>query len=84
MPSAYLNLSETKLMEMRIKQHRNAPRARDLMSEFESDSKRRSGKMFQRSSRRHDPMLVLNMALFNFAGGWNRVLSRDQYARFSV
>jgi hypothetical protein len=37
-----------------------------------------------RSRRRHDPMLVLNMALFNFTDGWNRVFSREQYARFSV
>jgi hypothetical protein len=40
--------------------------------------------ILRRSSRRHDPMLVLNMVLFNFTGGWNRVLARDQYARFSV
>jgi len=37
-----------------------------------------------RSRRRHDPMLVLNMALFNFTDGWNRAFSKDQYARFSV
>jgi len=27
---------------------------------------------FPASSRRHDPMLVLNMTLFNFTDGWNR------------
>ncbi len=37
-----------------------------------------------RRSRRHDPMLVLNMALFNFTDGWDRAFSREQYARFSV
>jgi hypothetical protein len=41
-------------------------------------------RFFRRSSQRHDPMLVLNMALFNFTDGWNRAFSRDQYARFSV
>jgi hypothetical protein len=25
--------------------------------------------------RRHDPMLVLNMALFNFADGWNQTFN---------
>jgi hypothetical protein len=40
--------------------------------------------IFRRSRRRHDPMLVLNMALFNFTDGWNRVFSREQYARFST
>jgi hypothetical protein len=38
----------------------------------------------RRFRRRHDPMLVLNMALFNATDGWNRVFSREQYARFSV
>jgi len=23
----------------------------------------------------HDPMLVLNMSIFNFDGGWNRVVN---------
>ena len=32
----------------------------------------------------HDPMLVLNMTLFNFTDGWNRAFFREQYARFSV
>jgi hypothetical protein len=47
----------------------------------------RRGKLaviFGRSRQRHDPMLVLNMALFNFTDGWNRAFSREQYARFSV
>ena len=52
--------------------------------QFQSNSKRAPWRIFRRFSRRHDPMLVLNMALFNFTNGWNRVLSRDQYARFSV
>jgi hypothetical protein len=26
--------------------------------------------------REHDPMLVFNMSVFNFAGGWNGLLGR--------
>jgi hypothetical protein len=32
-------------------------------------------KWFQRRRRRHDPMLVLNMSIFNFDGGWNRIFN---------
>jgi len=28
-----------------------------------------------RRRRRHDPMLVLNMSVFNFEPGWNRVFT---------
>jgi hypothetical protein len=28
--------------------------------------------MFRRRRRMHDPMLVLNMSIFNAADGWNR------------
>jgi hypothetical protein len=64
-------VSNNKLSEMKTKQ-------------IQSNSKLGPWRIFRRSSRRHDPMLVLNMALFNFTGGWNRALARDQYARFSV
>src|SRR5205814_8316903 len=50
----------------------------------QSNSKRAPWRIFRRSSRRHDPMLVLNMTLFNFTDGWNRAFSRERYARFSV
>jgi hypothetical protein len=30
---------------------------------------------FRRRRRTHDPMLVLNMSLFNSEHGWNRVFS---------
>ena len=30
---------------------------------------------FRRRRRRHDPMLVLNMAIFNFDDGWNRTFN---------
>ncbi len=62
---------ETKLSEMKTKQS-------------QINSKRALWRIFRRSSRRHDPMLVLNMTLFNFTDGWNRAFSREQYARFSV
>jgi hypothetical protein len=28
-----------------------------------------------RRRRRHDPMLVLNMSIFNFADGWSRTFN---------
>jgi hypothetical protein len=28
-----------------------------------------------RRGRRHDPMLVLNMSIFNFGDGWNRTFN---------
>ena len=31
--------------------------------------------VFQRRPRMHDPMLVLNMSIFNFADGWNRTFN---------
>ncbi|HMC25545.1 MAG TPA: hypothetical protein VKH14_08735 [Candidatus Udaeobacter sp.] len=50
----------------------------------QSPPRRSLRQMFPRRVRRHDPMLVLNMSLFNFTDGWNRAFSREQYARFSV
>jgi hypothetical protein len=32
--------------------------------------------MFQRHRRMHDPMLVLNMSIFNFADGWDRTFNQ--------
>jgi hypothetical protein len=34
-----------------------------------------SRKRFRFRARRHDPWLVLNMSIFNFAGGWNRIFN---------
>jgi hypothetical protein len=31
--------------------------------------------MFRRRRRMHDPMLALNMSIFNFAAGWNRTFN---------
>ena len=36
---------------------------------------RRSGRWFRRACRRHDPMLVLNMSIFNSDRGWNRIFN---------
>ena len=30
---------------------------------------------FRRRRPTHDPMLVLNMSIFNFDGGWNRIFN---------
>jgi hypothetical protein len=34
----------------------------------------RRGALARRPGR-HDPMLVLNMSIFNFESGWNRILN---------
>jgi hypothetical protein len=39
-------------------------------------------KLFRRGRRRHDPMLVLNMSIFNFTDGWSRTFSKYEYGRF--
>jgi len=41
-------------------------------------------KFFRLSTRRHDPLLLLNMSLFNFTDGWGRTFSKNEYARFSA
>jgi hypothetical protein len=35
----------------------------------------KSRKWFQRRLRLHDPMLVLNMSLFNSGSSWNRIFN---------
>jgi hypothetical protein len=39
-------------------------------------------RIWQRRIRRHDPMLVLNMSIFNFTDGWDRTLFKNQSAQF--
>jgi len=39
-------------------------------------------KVFRRRAGRHDPMLVLNMSIFNFTDGWSRTFSKYEYGRF--
>jgi hypothetical protein len=41
-------------------------------------------KFFRLGARRHDPLLLLNMSLFNFTDGWGRTFSKNEYARFSA
>jgi hypothetical protein len=41
-------------------------------------------RIFRRRVRRHDPMLVFNMSIFNFTDGWSRTFSKYEYARFSA
>jgi hypothetical protein len=40
--------------------------------------------IFRRRVRRHDPLLVLNMSIFNFTDGWSRTFSKHEYARFNA
>jgi hypothetical protein len=56
----HLSLKEMKLMNSEIKTARPSG---DL----------RWRNTFQRRKRMHDPMLVLNMSIFNSTDGWNRI-----------
>jgi hypothetical protein len=38
-------------------------------------------KASRRHGHRHDPMLVLNMSIFNFANGWSRTFSKFENPR---
>jgi hypothetical protein len=38
-------------------------------------------KILRRQPSGHDPMLVLNMSIFNFTDGWRRTFSKSEYAR---
>jgi len=40
--------------------------------------------VFRPRARRHDPMLVLNISIFNFTDGWSRTFSKQEYARFDA
>jgi hypothetical protein len=37
----------------------------------------------RRSTPRHDPWLVLNLKLFNFAAGWSQLLAKEQAQQFT-
>jgi hypothetical protein len=50
----------------------------------ENNFRSRLAKLFQRRTRRHDPMLMLNMSIFNFTDGWSRTFSKNEYARSNV
>jgi hypothetical protein len=38
-------------------------------------------KRIRRRAPKHDPMLVLNMSIFNFTNGWSRTFSKYQFER---
>ncbi|HME88305.1 MAG TPA: hypothetical protein VKE30_03755 [Chthoniobacterales bacterium] len=40
-----------------------------------NSARSRRGRLGRRLQN-HDPFLVLNMSIFNFAGGWDRLLNR--------
>lgn len=61
--------SKTKTDGERLPGRRNA----DLNIPRQDFAYRRA--MLARRRRMHDPMLVLNMSIFNFAGGWNRTFN---------
>ena len=42
------------------------------------------GKLFRTRARRHDPMLVFNMSIFNFIDSWSRTFFKNEYARSNV
>ena len=37
----------------------------------------------RRPTRRHDPWLVLNLKLFNFASGWSQLVAKEQAQQFT-
>jgi hypothetical protein len=47
------------------------------LTENNANKRRNWRKFLQPRRRRHDRMLVLNMSVFNFEPGWNRVFSRS-------
>jgi hypothetical protein len=47
----------------------------------ENNFRSRVRMFFQGRARWHDPMLVLNMSIFNFTDGWTRTFSKYEYAR---
>jgi hypothetical protein len=47
----------------------------------ENNFRRKLHRIFRRRGRRHDPMLVLNMSIFNLTDGWNRTFSKYEDER---
>jgi hypothetical protein len=50
----------------------------------ENNFRSRLRQLFRARATRHDPMLVLNMSIFNLTDGWNRTFSKQEYARLSA
>jgi len=46
------------------------------MKTFQHSLTRKWREIFRRRWRMHDPLLVFNMAIFNFDDGWNRIFSQ--------
>jgi hypothetical protein len=42
----------------------------------ENNSRSKLRNVFRRRAPRHDPMLVLNMSIFNFTDGWRRTFAK--------
>jgi len=50
----------------------------------ENNFRSRVRKLFRPRARRHDPMLVFNMSIFNFTDGWSRTFSKYEYVRLDA
>ena len=57
---------------MKQKRKRNAMNYNNVKQNKVTDKLRN---YFQKRRRQHDPMLVLNMSIFNFEGGWSRIIN---------
>jgi hypothetical protein len=64
-----VSVRDTRNITMKTKQRENHFRSR-------------LRKIFRPSARRHDPMLVFNMSIFNFTDGSSRTFSKYEHARF--
>jgi hypothetical protein len=67
-------------MPVNVEKHKITMKAKQPENNFKS----RLRGIFRRRTDRHDPMLVLNMSIFNFTDGWSRTFSKHQYARFNA
>lgn len=38
-------------------------------------------RILRRSAPAHDPLLFLNMTLFNYTDGWSRTFAKNEYGR---
>jgi len=54
---------------------------KQIMKTKEQGFSQRLTRIFRRRVRRHDPMVVLNMSIFNFTDGWSRTFSKYEYER---
>jgi hypothetical protein len=63
---------------MKTKQRENNFSSRPAFAQLQRGKLRHT---FRRGAPRHDPMLVLNMSIFNFTDGWSRTFAKYEYAR---